>query len=255
MIGLLYKDLCCLKKNLGVFAAVTIGIIALAVMFIISAQVGNVADGVAKMEAEIPGGEEIFYAVFKIAILIILVIPIAFVGMVTECFKEDQKIHFYRYSLTLPLREMQIVGSRYLAMLLFSAVGIGGSVLTAALVSLISKEYQFGSLVCCILMFAAMLLIYMSIVLFLLYCWGASRADLIQCIPFGVMIIAGAIAFDYKMIHLPREAISGFMEKLPDKLIHFMERFGGIFFLAALGVLALSFLGACAVVQKRREHI
>lgn len=252
MIGLIRKDLYCLKKNLLLFIAVTVGIIVLGVMFTVSAQSGNIADGVAAMKAEDPAGEKIFYSVFQLGIAATLMIPIAFIGMTTECFKEDDKAHFYRYAMTFPVKEAQLVGSRFLAMLLFGAVGICGSLLAVLFVSFASDTLALKSLICCILVFAAVLLTYMSIVFFLLYCFGAKRADLVQCIPVVGIVLAADALFSYRLNGLTEEEAASFMMQLPDKLFRFMERFGVVIFLAALGVTGLSFIGSCIVTRKRR---
>jgi len=54
MIGLIHKDWYCLKKNLLLFLAVTLGIIELSVLFTVSTQTENIAKGVEAIKAGTP---------------------------------------------------------------------------------------------------------------------------------------------------------------------------------------------------------
>ena len=52
MIGLITKDMYCLRKNLKTFICVTIGVITVAVLFLVSSRCGNVALGMEQMKKE-----------------------------------------------------------------------------------------------------------------------------------------------------------------------------------------------------------
>ena len=92
---------------------------------------------------------------------------------------------------SMPVSDLQIVGSRYLSCILFAAVSVLGSLLAAIPVSVASDAFTFKGLVGPIVFFCSVLLIYMSIVMFCIYLIGSEKADLIQCIPFIVLLVAG----------------------------------------------------------------
>lgn len=256
MTGLIKKDMYCLKKNLLQFLLVTAGVIVLSVMFIISSKSGNVALGIEQMKVENDGMSEAdFYGIFQIAVWAALFIPIAFVGVVAECFKEDRKAGFYKYMMTLPLSETKLVGSRYISLLLFMAVGLVGSCTAAAFVSLVSDYFQLVRLLSIIFTFAGAMLVYMSIVMLLLYALGTERADFIQCAPFVVVFVAGIAVMGSKMSSMSENELDGYFGKLVNELSDIIAKNGIIFIGIALVCVAVSYLISCKMLKQRRGNI
>lgn len=256
MLGLIQKDMYCLRKSLWQFLFVTLGVILLAVLFLLSAGYGNVAKGIAAMQAEGQMSEQEFYTLFQVAVWAVLLIPVAFICMIVECFKEDRRAGFYPCMLSLPLREYEIVGSRYASCMLITLVGLAGSVLAAFLVSMISGVYEFMKLLGILAAFTAALLIYMSFVMFMLYLFGVERADLIQCAPFVVLLLAAFAGFQSRLKGVPEEELDAFLEQI---LIHgfqdFLDKFWGILLLVAVLCMAASFWGSCKMLKMRRGNL
>ena len=256
MLGLICKDLYCLKKSLWQFLFVTLGVILLAVLFLLSAEYGNVAKGIKSMQAEGQMSEGEFYSLFQIAVWAILFIPVAFVSMVVECFKEDRKAGFYKCTLSMPLKEEEIVGSRYAACLLFAVVGTAGSILAAFLVSLVSGVYAFEKLLGAVTVFLAAMLIYMSFVMFMLYLLGVERADLIQCAPFVILFLSAFIAMQVRLHGMSETELERFLEDIMTKgLIGFLENHWGWMLLLAMFCMAVSFWGSCHILKLRRGNL
>lgn len=256
MGGLIKKDMYCLKKNLQMFLFVTIGIIVLSVMFIISSESGNVALGIEQMKAENDGMSEAdFYAVFQVAVWATLFIPIAFVGVVVECFKEDRKAGFYKYMMTLPLNENKLVGSRYISLLLFTAVSVAGSCTAAVFVSLVSDYFRLERLLSIVFTFAAVLLIYMSIVMLLLYVFGVERADFIQCAPFAAVFVSGIAAMGIKISSMPENELDGYIVKLINGFSDAVTKKGIIIMGIGLVCVAVSYFVSCKILKRRRGNI
>lgn len=252
MRGLIQKDMYCLRKNLRLFFCVTVGIILLSVLFCLSSRYGNVAKGIEEMKAQSPMGEEVFYSFFQAAVWVILFIPIAFVSMIVECFKEDRKAGFWKCMFSLPLSNHRIVGSRYLSCLLFAVVGVCGSLLAGIAVSLTSQVFAFEKLCGYVLTFCAVLLIYMSIVMFLLYLLGVEKADLIQCIPFLAVFLIAMVMVANRLFSMPEESVDALVIELFRKLADFLSDYSVVFIIAALICMVLSYLGACQVIEKRK---
>lgn len=256
MLGLICKDLYCLKKSLRQFLFVTFGVILLAVLFLLSARQGNVAKGIAVMQAEGEMTEGEFYALFQIAVWLILLIPEAFVCMIVECFKADQKAGFYKCVMSLPLQEYEIVGSRYACCMLIAAVGMAGSFVAAILVSMTSGVYAFEKLFGAVAVFTAVLLIYMSFVMFMLYLLGVEKADLIQCAPFVVLLLSAFIAVQRKLQGMSEPELDSFLEELTNRgPIRFLENYWGAMLLLAVLCLAVSFWGSCKILKMRRGKL
>lgn len=254
MRGLIRKDMYCLKKNLTLFFGVTIGVIIIAVLFILSSQHGNIARGIEEMKAESNLGEETFYSFFQAGIWLTLFIPVSFLTMITECFKEDKKAGFLNYMLCMPLSSSKIVGSRYASCLLFALVSLAGSLSAAFFVSLASDVFLFTKLFGYVLCFSAALLIYMSFVMFMIYLFGAKRADLIQCIPFVILLIWGMVSFWQKLSVWEEAEMDAQFLGMFHSISDFMVQRCGFIFLIALACMALSFFGSCYVFNQRRGN-
>lgn len=254
MSGLIRKDMYCLRKNIKLFVFVTIGVIILSVLFIISARTGNVAKGIEEMKAESEGAmaEETFYSFFRIAIWVILFIPVSFLSMVVECFKEDREAGFSKTLFSMPLSIQKIVGSRYASCLLFAGVGLLGSFLAGVFVSLVSDSFRFSELSGCVFCFCAALLVYMSIVLFMLYFFGVERADLIQCAPFVILFVIIFIFFQTRIFSLPENELDAFLQKLVNGISDFLEKKALLIFLVSLACMTLSYCGSCMVLKKKK---
>ncbi len=256
MSGLIKKDMYCLRKNLLMFIFVTVGVIVLSVMFIISSRSGNVALGIKQMKTENVGMSEAdFYAIFQIAVWAALFIPIAFVCVVVECFKEDRKAGFYKYMMTLPLSEKKLVGSRYVSLLLFVVISVAGSCTAAVFVSLVSDYFRLDRLISIIFTFAAVILIYMSIVMLLLYVFGVERADFIQCAPFAAVLITGIAAIGVKINSLPENELDGYLSKLISGFSDAVSKNGILIMGIALLCVTVSYFVSCKILEQRRGNI
>ena len=255
MAGLVRKDMYCLRKTLKLFFIVTVSVIVLSVLLIASSRYGNIAAGLEEMKAEGAVDEEAFYSFFKVPIWLTLFIPLSFLSMIVECFKEDQKAGFAKIVRSMPLSCRQIVGGRYLSCLLFAAAGLAGSLTAGYFVSLVSEAFPLKELLAYILCFGGLLFIYMSFVLFMLYLFGVERADLIQCAPFLLLIIGAVLAVQKNLSSVPESEADAFFSGMIDSAANFMTEHFVLVFLAAAGCMLLSFAGSCLVFKGRKGGI
>lgn len=130
MRGLIKKDFYCLRKSMKLILLVALGTIYLAVTFTLSARYGNVAKNIsetaetaARARAEELLTEEEFYSIYTYVIWVVLLLPLALMGNVVDCFREDRRAGFGKFCFSLPAREKQIAGARYLSCLLYSCWG------------------------------------------------------------------------------------------------------------------------------------
>ena len=91
---------------------------------------------------------------------------------------------------------------------------------------------------------------YMSFVMFMIYFLGAEKADLIQCVPFLLLLVAAIVVVKRKFSTISQADV-----KFIDSVSEFMTEKSWLVFMIALGCMALSFWGSCAVMKKRKGGI
>lgn len=252
MRGLIIKDFCCLRKSRKTFILVAAGVILMAVLFVLSCRFGNLAAARTRIGLEDPTLAEMLEQAAEIVICFLLLIPIAFLGSLVECFKEDARAGFRKPLSALPLSPWKVVGSRFLTCLLFAAVSMGVSALAALCVSSVEDRYRLGKLLVLILTFGACFLIYMSLCMFLIYVLGARRADLIQILPLALLYLAVGCSLILRLQEMSEEEMIRFGKQIGPKLWEILERGYGLLLLLAAGCMTLAYLGSVAVVKQRK---
>ena len=255
MIGLVRKDLYCLKRGLKTFLMVSISVIVLSVLFILSARYGNVAKGIEEMKIENNMGEEVFYTFYQGFIWSVLVLPMAFLGIIAECFKEDKKAGFSRPLCSMPLSDGKIVGSRYISALLLGGIGMVSSLLSGFFVSLVSDVFPLQKMFGYILCLNGAMLVYTSLQMFLTYAFGAEKADLIQCVPLIILLVLSIYLFGGKASNVTEAEVDTYIAGITSRISDFMVEKCGLVFLIAIGCMALSFLGSWLLFRKRKGVI
>lgn len=91
--------------------------------------------------------------------------------------------------------------------------------------------------------------------MFMIYFLGAEKADLIQCVPFLLLLVAVIVAVKRKFAAVSQAERDSFSVKLFDSVSGFMTEKYWLIFLIALGCMALSFWGSCVVMKKRKGGI
>ncbi len=252
MKGLIIKDFYCLRKSLKTFIVVTAGVIVIAIMFVLSSQHGNLAAVEAQLQMEDPGEAQLVEQISEKVVWLLLLIPIVFLGNLADCFKEDRKSGFRKTLSGLPLGPWKIVGSRYLTCLLFAAASMAVSTVAAFFIALAADIHEFGRLVILILFFGSVFLIYMSVNMFLIYVWGARRADLIQIIPLALLYLAAMVGFTLRSRNMTEEEMLQYIKQLGPGLEQLLKNGGFLLLLLTAGCMALSYAGSVAVVKCRK---
>lgn len=255
MIGLIRKDMYCLRKNLKLLLGVTAGVIVIALLYILSSKYGNIARGYEVMAEESFLKKEDLLGMTKVVVYFSLLVPIAFLGTIVECFKEDWKAGFYKCMMSMPLNDAKRVGSRYVSCLLFALVGMAGSMLAAFLISLVSEDMPFINSLRYIVIFETVLLVYMSFIMFLLYWLGAGKADLIQCIPFVLVLIVVEVLMGKELASVPEGEEMQIISGLAESISSFVNHYGYLLFPGALLCMGISFLGSWIMIKRRKGNV
>lgn len=245
MVGLIYKDLCCLRKHIKLFAVWTFIVIILAVLFILSMKYGNVAQMIASMS------EEEFFGMFQTAIWCILIVPIASSAMIQECFKEDTKSNFKKCLYTLPIKEETAVFGRYMSGLAFLFLGFLGNLAASICIALSTDVIKFKQLLGFSVTFLALMIVYEAFVMFVLYTVDGKKADLIQCVPLVIWWVLWVVFFTKNVDKMTDEQFTAFLKSIMDKLNDLMTNKCIWILLFALVFMGLSYIGSVFMQKKR----
>lgn len=179
MIGFVIKDMCILKKGLRQFLFVTIGVMILGVLFVLSARYGNVADLLEGMREE-PFAREF---VFVETVWVVLSLPLAFVSIVVGCFRQDTAAGFLKVRHSLPVSCVEVVGARYITMVLLALIGLAGSLFAGFMVSLTSDFYSYPVICQFAVGICSVMFLYNVAVFPLYYYFEGKRPDTILVMP------------------------------------------------------------------------
>lgn len=250
--GLLIKDYYCLKKSLKSFLLLTIGVILIGIMFAISMEHGNMKIAAAGTAVEAGVDEATTFDMFRVAVWLVIIIPMAFVGNVIDCFKEDMRADFGKQLFSLPVRSCQIVGARYLACIIYALVSFVGALIAAVCISGASEQYPLSELLSVAVIFGSVMVAYLCIVMCFIYLLGTKYADYIQAAPFLIALIVVAILSNVKMMNMEEAELDVLMKNMWGTVKGFVTQNAGIFLLVALVVLMVTYFASVKIVEKRR---
>lgn len=256
MKGLVIKDFYCLRKNMWTFVLLTIGVIVMGILFVLSSQYGNVADALAEIQLESDSGNvdaEITMQIFDIGVAFLMVIPIAFIGQINDCFKEDSRVGFKKALSTLPLSHFKLVGSRYLSCLIFTAICMALSIFTAFSITLVPGKYRFSEYIALIISISACFSIYMAVVIFFTYLFGGKHSDTIQIIPFILAFFLGGVWSATTMNRLSETEVDLFLRNIGHNVKNFFQHNSLFLVLCAVLCMTISYLGSVAILKYRKE--
>lgn len=254
MKGLLLKDYYCMKSNLFSFLCLIIGVVVIGVMFAISIQHGNMADVVKDLTEEQGMSIELGYDLFRAGVWLILMLPMAYVGNVIDCFKADMSASFGKSLFSMPMKASQIVGARYLACLLYAGISFLGSLLAALCVSGATKYYPLSELLMVCATFGALFIIYLSIVMMLLYLLGTRHADNIMSAPLFLVVGVGIVYAMLKMENMGGAEEDAFFANIWENIKDLLIQYTGILCVIAVASLVVCFVVSVKIVEKRRAR-
>lgn len=252
MKGLLLKDYYCMKSNLKSFLWLTIGVIVLGVMFAISIHHGNIADVATSLVVEEGMTETGVYDLFRVGVWLVIIIPMAYVGNVVDCFQADYSASFGKQLFSMPVTSRQIVGARYLGCLLYAMLSFMGSNLAAICVSCATNQYPLSELMMVCATFGGLLISYFSIVMLLLYLLGTKYMDMIVSMPILATAIVGIVYIDLKMRNMSGGEEYAFLSGIMMSVKGFFAQYTGNVCAISVVLLLVSFVVSVKIVEKRR---
>lgn len=252
MKGLVFKDFICLKKSFKMFLFVTLGVIAVSVMFVLSSRFGNVADMFEDYDSTDTASKSLLLAMIDLSLHCILLIPIAFVANVTDSFVADEKADFYKNLFSMPLNYHEITGARYISLLIYSGIGMGCSLISAISICACSETIIFRDMMSVILFFGGLFIIDVCIAIPFVYRFGSKLSKVISVANIAIFLGIGAVIANNKMKayeHLPDEA---WMIVLFGKIKDFIIEKGPVVMTVAAAILICSYFCSVFIIKKKR---
>lgn len=252
MKGLLLKDFYCLKNSLKSFCVLSLGIIVIGVMFALSIHHGNMAAAVEETVANGDMTAEEMYDMFRIGVWLVLLIPIAFVGSIDDCFKADASAKFDKQLFSVPVKVSQIVGARYLACLIYAGFGVSASVIAAICISGATKHYPLSELLAVIGTFAAVFVALQSLSMMINYLLGGQYVKHVQTASILIGYIVIIIFVNAALGDMSEEQMDVFMANAWENTRNLLTQYAGIFCVVAMAVFGIAYCISVKIVEKRR---
>lgn len=253
MKGLIIKDFFCLKKQLINYGFILVGVVAIAVMFVLSYKFGNIHAGMTSMVAEGEVNDSQIVTIASMALLLFMLIPIACTGDITILFTDDANASFYKVASSLPVTTNQRVASRFITGFLFIGIGVVVDLLMTVVISGITDIISFSNFCGLILSFASLMTIYISLVIALMYLFGNAAATYANIVPIIMFVMVGIAANWGKLravlVSDGDEAIFDFYNDFMDFVYHKYY----VLIIAAVIIAAGSYLASVFIADKKKE--
>ncbi len=251
MKGLIFKDILCLKKQFMVFCYVLIGVLAVSVMYVLSARFGNLADVKATMLAENQMEPEDLKNLASFALIMFMILPLACVGDTLNTFEQDGKAGFSKLASTFPISLHKRILSRFLSVFAVLAIGIIFDTAIAALLSCLTDIMVFSEFMGVIISAASLQVIYASLVILYSNLLGYGKSTYVQLFTLFTMIIG------YVLIRLEKikEIITNIDGMSIGRFWDFMDIIkhkAGILLALALSVMVVSYIITCITANRKR---
>ena len=262
MKGLIIKDVMCLKKQLTVFAFVLIGVVAVSIMYVLSAKFGNIALAGREMLATEDLTAVDVKNLSSMALIFFMMLPIATVGDMSNVFTADGKAGFARMAGALPISIKKRLLSKYLTIYALLGLGVIVDVLLAFVLSLLTDIISFADFFGIIISVSSIMGIYSALVIFFCVLYGYGKEEFAQISS----LITMGLAFFLIRLDLIKQIIADIVAGgagteasestllLWQALDFIKEKFWILFVIAAL-VCMLSYVAALQVAKRKRGVI
>ena len=256
MKGLVIKDLFCLKKRLVILCFVIVGVLALSVMFVLSARFGNVAQAGKDMlkDNDITAIDVENLAVTALAFF--MLVPIAAVGDMAMVCDMDEKAGFCKVSASLPVSLKKRVLARYFTVIALYFLSALIDMVIAFVLSRISDIITFGVFLNIIFSCVSIMLLYSVCVIFYCFVLDSGKTSYAQLFSF-LTLIAAAVLANLKTV---KQIIRGMSAGSQDisfiwNVFDFIKEKSWILLIIALGGCIISYTASMLVVNRKRGVI
>ena len=246
MKGLIIKDLYCLKKQFVTFAFLISGVVAVAIMFVLSERYGNLRFAVSGMQE---AGLDIA-SIVKISVMFFMLLPLVCTGNIADIFAYDKAASFYKTGASLPVPAEKRVLSKFVTAAAFLSAGLLVDVLMATVISSVSDIIVFSKCAGALVSLSACMLIYMSCVITLNYAGVSSLYSSFLPLAAAVIIV---LAFRAKnIINALTNDDFGSMGRFFRSVINALETRPLVFLAAAAVFSAVCWYASVRIADRKR---
>lgn len=197
MKGLLIKDFFCLKKQLINYGFIIAGVIVVSIMFVLSYNFGNIHAGFEEMVGSGQNTRESITIIASHALLIIMLIPIACTGDITNLVTGDENASFYKVASALPVSVGRRVACRFIAGYLFILIGAAVDLVLSVILSSITDIISFGKFCGVIVTFSSVMMMYISLFILFTYVLGKGKNAYANILPLLIgLLVCVCAAFN-----------------------------------------------------------
>ncbi len=248
MKGLLIKDFYCLKNQLINYVFIIVGVIVISIMFVLSYNFGNIHAGFAQMVDSGQNTEADIGQIARSAMLLFMLIPIACAADLSHLFTDDENASFYKVAAAFPVSIGKRVACRFIAGYLFIAIGVVVDLIMTVILSSLTDIISFGKFCGVIVAFASFILMYVSMVIFLVYFLGSGKITYANVIP---LLIGVAVYWNKLKDFMTGVDANGFLE-LYDQITAFIFHRSYILVIAAIIVSSTAYLASVYIAGRKR---
>lgn len=258
MKGLVIKDLMCLRKQFILFTYIVVGVLAVSVMFVLSARFGNICLANQEMMAENSLTDSDITNLSTTILMLFMLLPIASVGDYASVFEADEKAGFAKVSSVMPLPVHRRVMAKYITNLSMFGMGVMIDLVIAFVLSFLTDMISFADFFGIIISAASIMSIYSALVIILCFALGQGREDYARILSLLCMLAAAVFAnlSKFKQIVAATAAGNGDggVDYLDDFLNFFKQRSYILFVIAAL-VMVISYFASVFVAKRKRGAV
>ncbi len=257
MKGLMIKDLMCLRKQLILFAYTVAGVLALSIMYVLSARFGNIAAANQSMMMETNISDIDINNISTTALILFMLIPIAMVGDVTTIFKMDGKAGFSNISSILPLSVNQRVMAKYLTIFMMFGIGVVVDIVISFVLSNLTDIISFADFFGIIISAASLMIIYGALVILFCFLFGYGKEDYAILASWAAIIITAILANIKKVKLIFASMSAGNSDSIDfiSDFMNFIKHRSFILFLIAVIVMAASYFVSVKIAKRKRGTV
>lgn len=252
MRGLLIKDFFCLKKQLTTYAFIIAGVIAVSIMFVLSYRFGNIHAGFLEMVESGESTQTEVVSIASAALLLFMMLPIACTGDIGNLFLDDEKASFYKVASSLPISVRKRVACRFIAGILFIAIGFLVDLIMTLILSSLTDVISFQEFLGVMVSFASIMLMYISLLILFMYLLGNKKNTYASVFVLLIgLVVYVLINWNKIRVIVFRSDDSAIMDVYYGT-VDFIEHRFYILFLFSLLVLSSSYMMAVKIANRKR---
>lgn len=249
MKGLIIKEILCMKKQLFMFLYITIGVIVISIMFILSANHGNIHHLNQQMILDGEMDENELSSALSYAMVCFFVLPLACIGDISSGVMNDRKMGFNNVAAAFPISRKKRVLAKFISSYVLFVVGGLVDVVLSVILSMLTDQIQFLEFMNMICMLVGILVMLSSLNYLFLFLLGSGKELLANVIPTIILTIvfAGIIIRTFQM--------GGGSEETANILLSFPRKRGATLLLFSIGINVLSYFTCVWLAEKKRGLI